>query len=84
MNPTDVVALLIGLAVVAGAVFAVVRGTRRRDNMGINLNRIHCPKCGAAVPMVRTPSSFKQAMWGGHTCKACGTEMDKWGRATGR
>lgn len=28
--------------------------------------------------MMRTPSSFRQAMWGGYTCETCGTEMDKW------
>lgn len=47
---------------------------------GINLNRVHCPKCGKAMPYVRKPASQREALWGGWTCQNCGTEMDKWGK----
>ena len=29
--------------------------------------------------MVRKPTSFRQAAWGGWTCSKCGCEIDKWG-----
>ena len=29
--------------------------------------------------MVRKPTSFRQAAWGGWTCFKCGCEIDKWG-----
>lgn len=80
MKSADVIALMFGLAGVAAAVVAIVRGTRRRDKTGINFKPIHCPKCGTKVPLVRAPNSFRQAMWGGYSCRQCGTEMDKWGR----
>ena len=39
-----------------------------------------CPSCGSPVPMYRHPTSFRQAFWGGWTCRECGTEMDRHGR----
>lgn len=38
-----------------------------------------CPECGTPVPRVRTPTSWRQALWGGWTCAECGTEMDQHG-----
>lgn len=38
-----------------------------------------CPHCHTPVPRYRTPTSLKQALWGGWTCEACGTEMDRKG-----
>ena len=39
-----------------------------------------CPDCGTPVPRVRNPTSLRQALWGGWTCKNCSTEMDSQGR----
>lgn len=84
MKSADVIAILFGLGGVIAALVVIVRGTRRRDAMGINFKSIQCPKCGTPVPLVRAPSSFRQAMWGGCSCRKCGTEIDKWGRDVGR
>jgi hypothetical protein len=42
-----------------------------------------CPGCGAALPKVRLPWSLRQALRGGHTCPACGCEIDAWGHRIG-
>jgi len=61
----------------------VVVGTFTKNDWGINLNPIHCPNCDAVLSNTRKPKSLRQALWGGGTCVACGTEMDKWGRSLG-
>lgn len=83
MKPADYVMLVVAFFAVAAVAFQLWRGTQRKDNWGINLSRIKCPKCGEPAPLMRTPTSFRQAMWGGITCAKCGTEMDKWGREIG-
>jgi hypothetical protein len=77
----------IGIAVpVFGALavgaFLVIRDTvRGRGNWGMNFNPPQeCRECGERLPMVRVPTSFRQALWGGWTCTYCGAEIDKWGR----
>lgn len=60
----------------------VVRDTLRRSGRwGINLGKVTCPSCGTAAPAVRKPEDGKQALWGGVTCRQCGTRYDKWGKA---
>jgi hypothetical protein len=67
-------ALLVGLVL-------VIRDTiRGRGNFGINLKPAACTQCGTPAPLVRKPTSRRQAMWGGWTCAECGYELDKWGR----
>jgi hypothetical protein len=83
MKPAEYLMLFVGLFAVIAVAFQLWRATRRKDNWGINLARINCPNCGEPAPMLRTPNSFKQMMWGGHTCSKCGTTMDKWGRKIG-
>lgn len=39
-----------------------------------------CPECGRPVPRLRTPTSLRQALWGGWTCTECGTELDLKGK----
>lgn len=41
---------------------------------------VKCPNCGREQPKMRSPTSLNQAMWGGYTCQACGTEMDARGK----
>jgi DNA-directed RNA polymerase subunit RPC12/RpoP len=47
----------------------------------INLEEVHCPKCGTRMPALRVPEGLHQLMWGGWTCPQCGCRMDKWGKA---
>jgi hypothetical protein len=81
-----VVLVAVGAGLIVSIAFVVivvvlVLGTARRSRMGINLSADNaCPRCGAPVPMVRTPKNLRQALWGGWTCAACGCEMDKWAR----
>lgn len=78
-----VVVIIIGVVSVAGAVLMVVmivQSTQRKGKLGINVRREDCPKCGLKLPMVRRPTSARQAMWGGWTCQGCGAELDKWGQ----
>jgi hypothetical protein len=58
----------------------VLDSRRRRGVMGINLRSMSCPTCATEIPTVRRPTSLRQALFGGSTCKSCGTELDKWGR----
>ena len=43
-----------------------------------------CPECSSPVPRYRTPTSLRQALWGGWTCENCGTEMDRHGMELSR
>jgi hypothetical protein len=47
-------------------------------------NRRSCPRCSTEMPMLRRPTSAKQALWGGWSCPSCGQEMDRRGRAIGQ
>jgi len=69
------------IALVAGLI-AVVAGTMTKSKWGINLTSPSaCPSCETPIPKgPRVPSDNHEAMWGGWTCKACGTKLDKWGR----
>jgi hypothetical protein len=51
------------------------------EKMGYPVGRVvSCPNCGTEMPLVRTPNSVRQGMFGGYTCPKCGTEMDAAGR----
>lgn len=80
MNSLDTVFIaVIGLFGIGGVV--VVISTQRKGRWGFNLDPVSCPQCGQLQPSSRLPTSLRQGLWGGWTCRACGTEMDKWGRA---
>jgi hypothetical protein len=66
----------VGVALVGVVILSSLRHTGR---MGINLSARACPVCGTPAEGVRTPTSFRQALWGGWTCAKCGAELDKWG-----
>ncbi|MFO0927218.1 MAG: hypothetical protein U0736_09285 [Gemmataceae bacterium] len=85
-NDITVVALvalssLVVVALLAGLVLVIRDTVRRRGVWGINLRPVRCPACGEPAPVVRRPQNRRQALWGGCTCEACGTEYDKWGVA---
>ncbi|MFL0798778.1 MAG: transposase [Cellvibrionaceae bacterium] len=62
------------------AVFKLLSKTwPKSGKMGINLEKVTCPKCGEEMPKVRKASNFRQLLWGGWTCSSCGTEMNKYG-----
>ena len=71
-----------GLPVSGGAVGGAIGGV-----VGVmllnNADGRDCPRCGTALPPTRQPLSLKQALWGGWTCRKCGTEVDRKGRAAG-
>jgi len=66
--------LLVGLVLV---IRDTVRGSGR---WGVNTRPIRCPRCDEPAPLVRRPANFRQMLWGGHTCRECGCEYDKWGK----
>jgi hypothetical protein len=70
--------ILIGLIVLA-IVAIVVGSIRRKGRWGLNPSLPNCPNCGTKVPALRTPSNYREALWGGWKCLECGSEMDKWG-----
>jgi len=57
------------------------RKTRQKSPWGINLKPIYCPSCQTKQPFIRKPANQRQALWGGHTCSKCKTEVDKYGVA---
>ena len=84
MRPAVIIALvMVALALIAlegHGIYLVVRDSRRRSGKwGINRRPVICSRCQARVPRFRLPTSWRQAMWGGWTCRSCGCEMDKWG-----
>lgn len=73
--------LLVIFGVLAAGGLLVAYGTIARNKWGINLRAVSCPRCSAPPPPQRPSGSRSQRLWGGWTCSACGTEVDKWGRA---
>ncbi|MFV0531655.1 MAG: hypothetical protein ACK5MD_09515 [Flavobacteriales bacterium] len=72
-----IVGILIGLALFVS--FAFIKKGSKFSHLGINVNRVYCPKCNEKQPIIRKPKNQRQALYGGYTCKKCGTEMDKYG-----
>jgi hypothetical protein len=83
----DTVGLVIGISLsvalfsvlVVGGILVVRDTIRRKGRWGVNTTLPDCPECGEPTPPVRKPANLRQALWGGHTCAACGCEYDKWG-----
>jgi hypothetical protein len=75
MDVYGVVAALGGVGGIATFLMWLFRGTK----WGINLEKVNCPECKRLMPTVRTPKDEYERQWGGWTCPACGTKMDKWG-----
>jgi hypothetical protein len=69
------------LACIVALLFFLIKSSAERNGeMGINLSPTQCPKCATPVPVIRRPANMRQALYGGSTCKNCGTEVDKWGK----
>jgi RNase P subunit RPR2 len=43
--------------------------------LGVFMRRRFCPNCKTALPRLRKPSSFRQAMLGGWTCPSCNASI---------
>jgi hypothetical protein len=73
--------ILLGIAFVLlfGLILIIVSSIKRKGKMGINLEKIVCPRCRRDIPSIRKPVNLRQFLWGGGTCKNCGCEVDKWG-----
>lgn len=72
-----VIGVIIGIALLL--VFTLLQKGKNDSKLGINLSRVHCPKCDERQEIIRKPASKEQALYGGYTCTNCGTEMDKFG-----
>lgn len=74
--------LTVTIVLLGAGLIAVAAGTMTKSKWGINLKApAACPQCETPIPKgPRVPSDSHEAMWGGWTCKACGTKLDKWGR----
>ena len=72
-----VLVVLVGLLI---SLALIVRATTDKTKWGINLGRVYCPRCQTRLPMIRRPTSSREALWGGWTCPNCGCNVDKWGR----
>lgn len=64
--------LIQGVALTVFAIFAVIAA------LGV-MRRARCGSCGLPQPIVRRPLNERQALWGGYTCRRCGTELDSSG-----
>lgn len=74
---TTVIAIIIAIVMFVYMIF--IKKDSKNSHLGINLKRIYCPKCNEKQPIIRTPANQREALYGGNTCKKCGTEMDKYG-----
>jgi hypothetical protein len=75
---------LLAILLVSGIMTVLtIVGTFTKNDWGINLDPIRCPRCNANLSKVKKPKSLHQILWGGGTCGVCGTVMDKWGRQIG-
>ena len=76
MNAT-ILGIIIGIVLLF--LFTLIKKDSKYSKLGINLSRVYCPNCNEKQPIVRKPANERQALYGGNTCKNCGTEMDKFG-----
>ena len=68
---------IIGIVLFLG--LFLIKKDSKYSKFGIKLGSVYCPKCNLKQPLVRKPVNENQALYGGHTCKNCKTEMDKYG-----
>ncbi len=72
------IAFFVFITIIGLLLALVVYGTFAKNRWGINLDPVLCPRCNKALATIRRPNSLGQVLWGGSTCKVCGTEVDKW------
>jgi len=80
VSTVHIVLIVVSALIACPAIFLVIRDTRRgTGKWGISFRGRLCPTCGTPLPLIRRPANERQRLWGGGTCKKCGTEVDKWG-----
>lgn len=80
MSWTTIIIFCTALILATVIFFAIANA--RKSKFGINFaERVHCPSCNKAMPIIREPENTYQSRYGGWTCSDCGTMMDKWGQA---
>jgi len=73
---------IITLFIMIGVViFLIINQFRKKkDKLGVNLDKVNCPKCGKEQASIRLPKGKEEILWGGWTCPNCGCKMDKFGK----
>lgn len=80
MNGSYLLIILFLVVVLPNLLGWVLRSqSQTQGKFGIGSFEAECPHCQNPQPIFRKPASFKQMMFGGWTCKACGTEVNKYG-----
>ena len=74
------IVILMSAGLLIGFIWVIINTIQRKGRMGINFDKVVCPKCGTGMPSIRKPRNRRQFLWGGGTCSNCGCEMDKWGK----
>ena len=75
--PTLLFAPIVGLALLPLDMLLLALIARLRPQDFIQLR---CQVCNLAVrPLVRWPRTRQQFLWGGWTCRGCGSELDRHG-----
>ena len=72
-GPIEGSMIAVSTSVIVAVVVVFLFAQRVRE--GVNA-RGGCPECRTPVPQFRSPTSFRQAIYGGWTCEHCGTEMN--------
>src|SRR4051812_48457655 len=76
------VGVALGVFALLGAgTFLVIRDTARGQGCwGLHIQPTLCPRCDQPAPVIRLPGNWRQALWGGNTCRRCGCAYDEWGK----
>lgn len=80
MEFVGVLLALLKVAFVVGVIILVLRGTKKKGAMGVNLDAVKCCRCQTPMPRLRIPKDREEFAWGGWTCPKCGLRMGKWGK----
>lgn len=72
------IGIIIGIAMLS--FLTLIKKESKYSKLGINIKRVFCPKCNLKQPIIRKPTNERQILYGGYSCKNCGTEMDKYGK----
>lgn len=75
----SIIVTLTTLVTLISFLVIIILMSRIKGKLGINIERVNCPRCFTEMPSLRIPTSLKQTMWGGWSCKNCGSELDKYG-----
>jgi hypothetical protein len=68
------------LVILALNLVLTIHGTVVKNDWGINVGRVSCPRCATPLPRLHWPRNGRQTLWGGYSCPHCRCEVDKWGR----